>query len=80
EEIIKKLDYLSALTRDVLLTVNYRDDLLTNQFLVQELKQFRDKYSVKRLSGFLGKIEQAKRLLLQNVNPRLLLENLLLNI
>ena len=80
EEIIKKLNYLSALTRDVLLAVNYRDDLLTNQFLIQELKQFSNKYSAKRLAKFLEKIEQSKKLLSQNVSPRLLLENLLLNI
>ncbi|NQT49928.1 DNA polymerase III subunit delta' [Candidatus Kuenenbacteria bacterium] len=78
--LLKKLDYLSSLTRDVLMISSYKNELIANAYLENKLERAAADYSQTRLKNFAVRIEETKDLLRKNINPRLVLENLILNL
>ena len=55
------------------------ENLISNLKLLSDLKSLAGSYSKRDLFNFLTKIDSAKRYLAANVNPKLTLENLVLN-
>ncbi len=80
DEVIKILNYFSAIARDLLLVANSQENLITNQKFENNYKEIFANYKQSVLLSFLRDIEKAKKLLRQNINPRLLFENLIINI
>lgn len=74
------LDLWSTWWRDVLLVQAQAEDLVTNQDRLEALRRQAGRWSPARTRAYLGQIEIARTQLEQNVNPRLALEGLLLNI
>jgi DNA polymerase-3 subunit delta' len=66
------------LIRDLIL-IKYSSNLISNLNLSSELAAISDKYSSRQLINFSNKINAAVRYLDSNVNPKLVLENLVLN-
>lgn len=80
DEVLGRLTELAGLARDVLLLQTYIQDLVSYPALIPEMQAPAQKFSPERWIGFLRQIENTRMYIKQNVNPRLALENLLLNI
>jgi DNA polymerase-3 subunit delta' len=65
--------------RDLILIKYSAENLVSNLKLLPDLKQLAAHYQGEDLVGFLAEVELAKRYLGANVNPKLTLENLVLN-
>lgn len=74
------LDLWTTWWRDVLLVQAAAEELVTNQDRLEQLQRQAGRCSPARTRAYLGQIETARTQLEQNVNPRLALEALLLNI
>ncbi len=66
--------------RDLVLLKNLSPELVNNLNFIKDLEQLANLYNDKKLIQILGQINQAKSYLQANVNPRLVLENLILNL
>lgn len=71
------LDNLLIIGRDLILTK--LDIPPSNEFFEKQLKILSQKYSQKNLQTFIENIFQTKLLLASNVNPKIAIENLLIN-
>ncbi|KKQ80022.1 MAG: polymerase III, delta prime subunit protein [Parcubacteria group bacterium GW2011_GWC2_38_7] len=80
DAIVKKLTMLSTVIRDLLLARANQQDLITFKSLTPVMQVCAKEKGDQDLTKFLQNIEQAKIQLAQNVNVRLVLENLFLNI
>jgi hypothetical protein len=69
-----------SVIRDLLLIKNNLLDSLTNLLVKEELKKLAQKYSSLELKTILEEIDLARKYLGQNVNPRLVIENLMLKL
>jgi DNA polymerase III subunit delta' len=80
EDLLLFLNKLTAVVRDLILVNNYKNDLVTNLYLDTDLQIISGKYDQTKLRQFIVMIEKTKVMLNKNINSRLALENLLLNI
>jgi DNA polymerase-3 subunit delta' len=78
EKIEFTLKIWNLLYRDVLYIVSGREENLTNVFAKEELKKISAKYGKVQVAGILNSLVVAKKHLGENVNPRLVIENLVL--
>lgn len=78
DEIIESFQQLSSVVRDLLLIKTYQPDLIANQKERKRLETLAQKYSETELCRLLTAIERAKKLIWQNISPRLVMESLLL--
>ena len=79
-EYVLLLNQLSSLARDLLMQRIYKKELISNAYLMNEFEAAQKKYSWSGLQSWCRELEEAKDLIYKNINGRLLLENLLLNI
>jgi len=79
EEIKDNLLIWTKIFRDMLLIRHSLDAWVTNLKFSSDLKELAACYSKSNLINFLKEIDLAKRYLLANANPKLTLENLVLN-
>lgn len=77
--IIEKLSDFSVITRDIMLARVYKNELIVNAPLEKEISEIADKFDFDSLNWLIAEIEKTKIRIRQNVNPKLTLENLLLN-
>lgn len=78
----KFYDLLSAwilILRDSLLAKTSNSEFVVNVFAREELNRFAENYSLTQIRAFLQKFIQTKNFLYYNVNPRLAIENSILN-
>lgn len=80
EDILKRLDELFGVMRDLVMVNLYNNQLIAHQDLLGKIEEMARKFSLARLISALGQIEKTKSYLRQNVNPKLALENLIINI
>jgi len=73
------LKEFSLIGRDLLMMKHSLPKSLSNFFLREEYEKFQSTLNAADLSDFLVKIESTKKMIWQNVSPRLAFENLLLN-
>ncbi len=83
---IEALDYLKGelnfwqlILRDVLLKKNGLEALMTNFNFEKNISRLAGKYSSQEIIVFLSQINKVSRLLNYNINPKLAIENLVLN-
>lgn len=76
--IIRRLEALEIIVRDVLLTLLSGGDLVVNRFLTDELVEIAKQRPISGWRRYIEKIEEAKAYVRANVSPRLVLENLIL--
>ncbi len=74
------LDVWSKVVRDILLTKKNRSELTNHLNFHNDLEQLVSLYNDKQILAVLGDVALAKKYLAANVNPRLILENLILNL
>jgi DNA polymerase III subunit delta' len=74
-----ELDSWSLILRDILLIKNNTGHLIVNRHFQKQLESMAQKYSVKKLLSGMTNIRQVKKYLQYNINPRLAVENLILN-
>lgn len=79
DELIKILQIWLGLWRDVLAYQNGAEELMANISSQDKIKKQIKRYKPSQIIGILNKIEKAFRLLRQNINPRLIFENLILS-
>ncbi len=75
----KTLDQWLLVFRDLLLVRSSNMDSVGNIFVADRLRSIAGKYSENKIILFIDRINKAKRYLKSNVNPQLILENLILN-
>ncbi len=80
DALMEKLNHLSGLSRDLLLIANYKNELVVNPYLIEELKKISDVYDCGKIVGFIQRIEETKKLIKENINARFALENLIIDI
>ncbi|MEA2088520.1 MAG: DNA polymerase III subunit [Patescibacteria group bacterium] len=73
------LDIWLSVFRDLLLVMNYSSSQVGNIFAISRFENLSVKYSAKKAINCIDKINQAKKYLRNNVNPQLILENLILS-
>lgn len=73
------LDQWLMVFRDLLLIRSSNLNSVVNVFVVNRLTSIASKYSDKKIILFIDRINKAKKYLRNNVNPQLILENLILN-
>jgi len=78
DDLCQKLNYLGALIRDIVFFQTYNQNLAVNFYLENQIKELAEQISLERANLLIKKIEQSKQLIRQNVNPRLVLENLII--
>jgi len=74
------LSIWSLILRDCLLIKSSNSKFIVNDFMEQELNELAEDYSLTKIKEFLQKIIQTKSYLYYNINPRLAVENLILNL
>ena len=72
------LEIWLGILRDLILIKNSHQDIIANFFILKKLKDTAEQYSTKKIIKLIERIKGAKRLLSANVNPKLILENLML--
>jgi len=80
ESLVSVIDIWSYFFRDLILIKSENLNNITNIFIKNKLIILANKYKVEHLYIFLKKIDETKKLLSQNINPKLLLENLVINL
>jgi len=70
--------WLSVL-RDSILYKNSLPGIMNNIFVQKQIKEFSDRYSILEIKDLIDKIKSTKQYLYKNINPRLAMENLVLN-
>jgi len=75
-----ELNYWQLILRDILTSKNNLNNLLVNLYFQEKIKTLATKYSQPRILALLSQVEQIKRYLNYNINPRLAVENLLINL
>ncbi|MBI2953169.1 MAG: DNA polymerase III subunit delta' [Chloroflexi bacterium] len=80
EAVYATLDLWLSWWRDLLLIKNGCHDMVTNLHMVTRLLEQAMKYTVEQLHGFMVEIESARSQLERNVNARLALEVMVLNV
>ncbi|MFH0779278.1 MAG: DNA polymerase III subunit delta' [Parcubacteria group bacterium] len=80
DRIVDQLSIFSSIARDVLLGRIYKSELASNAGLEKEIAEAALKADPAALRKLSAEIEMTKIRLKQNISPRLVLENLLLNI
>jgi len=79
DTIIDSFQQLSVIFRDLLLIKKYQTDLVAHVREKKKLETLAQKFSEQELCRSLIEIEKAKKLIRQNVTPKLVLEGLLVN-
>ncbi len=79
DELVKVLNIWQGLWRDIMLYQSEADDLADNLSFADKIKIQSKKYSARQAAASISGIEEAKKLLRQNIHPRLIFENLVLN-
>ena len=69
-----------GMVRDLLLIEFGQDNLIQNQPVSQELKQIKNRFSLNNLLKLNQDFKQAREYLYSNVSPKLVLENIVINI
>jgi DNA polymerase-3 subunit delta' len=77
DDIIESFQKLSSVVRDLLLIKTYQPDLIANQKDKKRLEILAQKYSEPEICRLLVTIERAKKLIWQNISPRLVMETML---
>jgi len=80
ESLISTMDIWSLLFRDLLLIKSQNTNNITNFFIKNKLILLAKRYKTHQLNNLLFNLEETKKLLSQNINPKILLENLVLNL
>ena len=80
DNLAELLNIWNGIIRDILLHKSEGEHLIKNKQFSFNIKEMAERYSVDYLAGVLENIKQAKNFLADNVNPKLILENLILNI
>lgn len=80
DEIIENLNKLIFIFRDILLIKSQNSNLVTNIAFQEELSNVAEKTKNSKLISILKETEKTKQLIIQNINPKFALENLILNI
>lgn len=75
-----KLDIWLSVTRDLILLKSSTGQFIKNSFAKKELEKLLTIFSLEKLIDLNQSLEEAKKYLTLNINPRLLLENLLINL
>lgn len=73
------LSVWTLILRDCLLLKTANHQFMINNFAQKELEILAKNYSLEKIKNLLQKIIQTKNYLYQNINPRLAIENLILN-
>lgn len=68
----------NSVIRDLLLIKNHLSSLIVNVFLKEELERLEERYPLVKLKEIFEEIDQTKKYLSWNVNPKLAMENLVL--
>lgn len=74
------LDIWLSILRDLILIKNSNPEIIANLFVLKKLKNIVERYSTKKVIDLIEKIKEAKKFLSTNVNPKLVLENLMLEL
>jgi DNA polymerase III subunit delta' len=74
------IDVWQNLTRDLMLIELNLADLAQHQAFTNELAALKNKFNFKALLSLIGVLKQAKEYISANVNPKLVLEDILINI
>lgn len=80
DQIVEALNIWSRAIRDVVLIKSLNKELIGHRFLLSELSRLASVYQNKKIVQVLNEIDLTKMYLRANVNPRLVLENLVLNL
>ena len=72
-------DVYQGILRDILFLKKGIDDILINKDLTRELKTLAEGLSIEKIQKKLELLQEAKKLIRQNVQKRLVLEHLVLN-
>ncbi len=75
----KELDYWQLVLRDILAMQYNLDNLVVNLYFKDKLAELAKKYKSWQIIELLAKIKTVKQYLTYNINPRLAVENLVLN-
>ncbi len=75
----EELDFWQLILRDVLLEKNNLSALMTNFSYKDKISRLAKKYSNSEIIGLLSEIKKINQFLNYNINPRLAVENLVLN-
>lgn len=79
DELVKVLNVWQGLWRDIMLCRSEAGELIGNTSFEDKIKIQSKKHSAARAAASISGIEEAKKLLRQNIHPRLIFENLILN-
>lgn len=75
----EELDYWQLLLRDMIMSKSNMDNVLVNFHFRDKIKKIADKYPTAKLLELLQNVKKIKIYLNYNINPRLAVENLLIN-
>lgn len=75
-----ELGYWQLILRDMLFVKNNLDNLLVNIHFQQKIAKISSRYSVLKILSLLAQVKQINQYLNYNINPRLAVENLLINL
>ena len=78
-QILKIIKIWESLVRDLLLLELEHNDLISNEIVRADLLRIRDKCRTGRLLKISASLQQAERYLLANVNPKLVLDQIVVN-
>ncbi|MCX6745062.1 MAG: hypothetical protein NTX82_06075, partial [Candidatus Parcubacteria bacterium] len=76
----EELNYWQLILRDMLVTKNSDDNVLFNLHFRDQIKKIAGNYSTQKLLELLQVVKTIKIYLNYNINPRLAVENLLINL
>lgn len=79
DKLIKILGLWLGFWRDILICQGKSEELAGNLSILESLKKQIKRYSFVQIVSFCQKIEEARRLLGQNIHPKLIFENLVLS-
>jgi len=77
---LAELDYWQLILRDILFAKNNLNNLLVNLHFQAKIKNITNRYSTLKILNLLAQVKQIKQYLNYNINPRLAVENLLINL
>jgi DNA polymerase-3 subunit delta' len=78
--VLEELDYWQLILRDILFAKNNLDNLQVNLNFQANIRNIAQKYSTRKILSLLSQVRQIKKYLTYNINPRLAVENLLINL
>lgn len=79
DELVKVLNVWQGLWRDIMLCRSQAGDLISNPSFADKIKIQSQKRGATAVVKSIQEIEEAKKLLRQNIHPRLIFENLIIN-